>query len=392
MGPDRQELEFVVKEATQIVFRRLTRADFYNIYKPRGSEPKGGGQTYIDFPTSAILAVDWKKFFHGEKTLTSRSGPYWRFKLNSIGVGKSQVVEVGQRRPQSFNIRKQTLGRKHSNRVLAWHPKYSKFPEPKDSTKRVGVPNLVVYLMRTSDGEFWAGWFQTAKPEASWQVDPRLKPMFTEGDGNIHLNPGIVFDPADPEWPFRRVVVATAAEPADLLPGIALPVTPELRAKGPGKKRPPPYKQKTEDEILAEMFADDLSVEAEAEKRQIVVTVQRRNLKIVAALKMLYGGECQLTGRKFVFKKANGELYCEAHHLIPLGEGGADSPYNLIIVSPLIHRMLHYAEVTGLDLKKIINNRLEIEINGKPFAITWHPRHAELVSSPRRSTGTLSKT
>ena len=76
----------------------------------------------------------------------------------------------------------------------------------------------------------------------------------------------------------------------------------------------------------------------------------QRNQKIVAALKALYGGRCQLTGDQFVFKKTDGELYCEAHHLLALGSGGADSPYNLVIVSPLIHRMFHYAEVSGLDL------------------------------------------
>ena len=86
-----------------------------------------------------------------------------------------------------------------------------------------------------------------------------------------------------------------------------------------------------------------------------------------------------MTGEQFVFKKADGQLYCEAHHLVPLGAGGADSPYNLIVVSPLIHRMFHYAEVSGLDLSKIVDNKLPITINGETYTITWNPLHAAVV-------------
>jgi 5-methylcytosine-specific restriction protein A len=163
-----------------------------------------------------------------------------------------------------------------------------------------------------------------------------------------------------------------------------------VTAKVPAKKPTSRYKQKTEDELLEELFAEDLSMETGAENRRVVVVVQKRNSNVVAALKALYRGECQLTGREFVFKKVDGELYCEVHHLIPLGEGGADSPYNLIIVSPLIHRMLHYADVPAFDLSKIINNKLEIKINGKPFTITWHPKHAELVLGAATGTEQLS--
>ena len=34
---------------------------------------------------------------------------------------------------------------------------------------------------------------------------------------------------------------------------------------------------------------------------------------------------------------------------------------------------------------KIVNNTLAIEINGAPFTITWHPKHAELVNAAARN-------
>ena len=46
-----------------IVFRYLTDADFFNINKPSGTEAGGGGQSYIDFPTSVISLDDWRRFF-----------------------------------------------------------------------------------------------------------------------------------------------------------------------------------------------------------------------------------------------------------------------------------------------------------------------------------------
>ncbi|MCY4492215.1 MAG: HNH endonuclease, partial [Thaumarchaeota archaeon] len=73
------------------------------------------------------------------------------------------------------------------------------------------------------------------------------------------------------------------------------------------------------------------------------------------------------------------EYYSEAHHLIPLGEDGADNVSNIVILSPLIHRMLHYAKVDGLDLNKIKNNKLLIKINGVKHVITWHRDHAKTI-------------
>ncbi|MCY4491830.1 MAG: hypothetical protein OXC46_10310, partial [Thaumarchaeota archaeon] len=64
------------------------------------------------------------------------------------------------------------------------------------------------------------------------------------------------------------------------------------------------------------------------EIREITV----RNTKAVKKLKKLYNNKCQISGTKYTFKKKdNGEYYSEAHHLIPLGENGADNVSNIVI-------------------------------------------------------------
>lgn len=359
-----------MKRAVQIVYRRLTTADFYNINKPKGSEKRGGGQSYIDFPTSAVKPSDWAKFFAGQQPHQTHSGPLWRFQINSLGLGMSQELEIGQRRPASYNIRAQKLGTQRSNRVYAWHPKHSAFPAPRDPSKRTGIPNLVIYLLRADDGDYWAGWFRAAAPGAKWQIDDRLRPMFSKDQGTIYLEPPVLFDQNDSAWPFS--LAATPAQSFAGLGAVAAPV-----AEQTSKKRIQ-FKAKTEEETIADLLAEDFA-DVEPRKRQVSIEVLKRNTKAISALKALYRGSCQISGETLTFKKLDGVLYCEGHHLVPLGKGGADSPYNIIVVSPLIHRMLHYARVKGIDLAKIKNNRLTIEINGAEYAIKWHPKHAELV-------------
>ena len=121
-------------------------------------------------------------------------------------------------------------------------------------------------------------------------------------------------------------------------------------------------------------------------RRRTILQVRERNTRAVRDLKELYGHRCQLTGDEFVFLKRNGTPYTEAHHLIPLANGGADNPLNIVIVSPLIHKMLHYAQVDCLDIASIRREddgsaSLQIRINNEDYTIRWLPGHAERVLS-----------
>jgi len=185
-------------------------------------------------------------------------------------------------------------------------------------------------------------------------TDSRFEVMLTEPAGHIAFNPPVEVDTSNLTDPFG------------------------LHA---------PYNAKsgsTEEAIAAELFQDDATSD-EAKKTQKVIETFERNKKAVKELKKLYK-TCQITGEKYVFPKINGEPYLEVHHLIPLGEGGADSPSNLVVISAHIHRMLHYANVEGLDLSKINGGKLDFRINNEEYTITWNAEHAKVVATANAPT------
>ena len=339
-----------------IVFRKLTDADFFNINKPKKTEKGGGGQSYIDFPTSAITIDNWKSFFKNIKSSPGLSGPIWKFKTNSLGVKKdSQKIIISQRRSTSISIRSQKLESIQGNRVYTWRPNLTGFPKPDNPQKRSHIYDLHIYIVKLDNDEYWAGWFHTSKPEQNWPINETLNRMFTENAGYLQFDKDVVFDSTDDAWPFRIM-----QGKSDFILTI-----------------------KVKNETIKEKILfdeDEISSQNTSPKtKELIRTVRIRNSKAVKKLKTIYDNQCQISGEKYTFKKINGEYYSEAHHLIPLGKGGADSVYNMVILSPLIHRMMHYAKVEELDLKNIKNNRLSIKINNVKHVITWHPEHAKTV-------------
>jgi 5-methylcytosine-specific restriction protein A len=368
-----------------IVFRYLTDADFFNIYKPTGTEVGGGGQSYIDFKVSAISLVNWQAFFSGISPVMRTKGPSWTFQIGSIGLSGSQQLTIYQRRAQSFTISSQKITSGATNRVPAWHPQNG-FPEPTDPTNRTSCPpNLAIYIVRTDNGEFWAGWFQNATPCRDTAAEQILQTMLpssaTEGHaGFIAPSSSLYMDESDSNTPFFAVSTQTAVPQAPQVTSVHTTTVPATPPAVSFKPKTP----KTEEDLTKSLFdEDETDISEPGEKvKEVIVKVRNRNAKAVKDLKGLYQGKCQITAEKYIFLKKDGNPYCEAHHLIPLGEEGADSPFNIIIVNPLIHKMLHYADVSGIDLSKITaGNTLDILINSETYTIKWHPKHAEYVKS-----------
>lgn len=339
-----------------IVFRKLTDTDFFNINKPKRTEQRGGGQSYIDFPTSAISVENWKSFFKNIEPSSGKNGPIWKFKINSLGVKKdSQEITIAQRRPATVSIRSQKLDSAQGNRVYAWRPNLTGFPKPNNPQNRSHIYNLYTYIVKLDNDEYWAGWFHTNRPERSWSINETLNMMFTENEGYLQFDKDVIFDFADDVWPFRIIEYRS-----EIIPTVT--------------NRGETIKEKIffdEDEISSQNMS--------SKTKESIRTIRIRNFKAVKKLKALYDNQCQVSGKKYAFKKINGKYYSEAHHLIPLGKGGADSAYNMVILSPLIHRMMHYAKIDGFDLKNIKNNKLSIKINNIRHTITWHPDHAKIV-------------
>lgn len=84
--------------------------------------------------------------------------------------------------------------------------------------------------------------------------------------------------------------------------------------------------------------------------------VRREVLRIVRdsthsrAVKKENDYECQICRK--TLRLANGDRYAEAHHVHPLGEGGEDTPANIMCVCPNHHALLDYGAIP-LDSEEI---------------------------------------
>lgn len=340
------------KIVDSIVFRRVTYADFFNINKVGGEEQGGGGQSYIDFPVANISILDWRGFL-GNPTGTATQGPIWQFHVWSLGVQQQQVLKIYQRRTQSVSIAAQKLQSNRANRVIAWRPANG-FPTVFPTNE-----SLVVYIIKTNDQQFWAGWFKETAIPSHWPINTSLKRMFEEQAGIIKFNSTsrVLINTDNVLWPFyfKAVEVINQIVNEDAI------------------------EEDLVNEDVSSKLADIESSNLPPDVKQRIINIRKRNKAVVSNLKNLYESKCQISGEEFTFIKKNGERYSEVHHLISLGENGSDAYANAIVVSPLIHRMLHYAEVSAIDLNNIVDRKLPITINGVAYTITWHPDHISTV-------------
>ena len=371
-----------MKLVSELIYRQITPADFYNINKPSNVEASGGGQSYIDIPTGSVEISTWHSFFDEIQVNNTQSGPLWKVELHSLGGLGSQVVDIGQRRPQSVNIRSQKIHSTHSNRVYAWLPKngFPRLPSNINSARDARVQELTagvrIFILKTNEKEYWAGWFKTEEINRLSDIDSRFNAMLEHQAGYITFKPEINLDETDLNYP---IVLQPTTKPSGETKDDSEEIAPKKQLTYND------IANRTEEEIATELFHED-TLDENVIKQEIVRNVFERNRRSTNALKQLYKS-CQITGDRYVFQKTNGEPYLEVHHLVPLGEGGSNNPANLVVVSAHIHRMLHYASVEGIELSKITNGKLDFQINDEEFTISWHPRHEQVV---KRASGATS--
>lgn len=346
------------KRVDSLVYRRMTYADFRHINKVGGEEEGGGGQSYIDFPIADIGLQKWFDFLGANTGTGAGNRPQWDFTINSLRINQPRRIRIYQRRAASVSIASQKIHSRSANRVPSWHPDNG-FPADYNPDSE----NLVIYIIKTTDGQYWAGWFLQNQMPASWIGNAALSSMFTEeAAGYIKFRRRLFIDTTNSTWPFQFNATTISNE---------IP---------------------TEEDVETELELEDTSprlqelIDAHDQPEFVnrVMRIRQRNNRLVRNLKNLYEGRCQITGEQFTFRKRNGQFYSEVHHLIPLGENGSDVYSNAIVVSPLIHRMLHYAQVSPINLNDIVNRQLSITINGQPYTITWHADHAVTVENSIR--------
>jgi len=97
-------------------------------------------------------------------------------------------------------------------------------------------------------------------------------------------------------------------------------------------------KGEVEDEKVKEVLR------AHPEKREYLIEAFARDRGWVAQAKEFYGHRCLYEGCENTFKKPNGTLYIEVHHIIPLYDGGEEGLWNLAVVCAHHHKMAHFAD------------------------------------------------
>jgi 5-methylcytosine-specific restriction protein A len=82
---------------------------------------------------------------------------------------------------------------------------------------------------------------------------------------------------------------------------------------------------------------------ATPETTQVLSTVYKRNVDVIAEVLSRANGFCELCAQPAPFiRKKNGEPYLEVHHTKQLSNGGEDTVENAVAVCPNCHRNAHY--------------------------------------------------
>ena len=127
-------------------------------------------------------------------------GPRWELQVKSLSLGdEEQTIVIYQRRDASFCIASQKIGTRESNRVEIWKTERTGFPD--ESYDEVGNP-LIVYIVKTADNTYWAGWFYLNEGY-HFKMNSATAAMFAKDDGYIKFEQDVEIDTKKYKWPFH---------------------------------------------------------------------------------------------------------------------------------------------------------------------------------------------
>ncbi len=79
-------------------------------------------------------------------------------------------------------------------------------------------------------------------------------------------------------------------------------------------------------------------------KDRVTVERTRRNSRVAAWIQDRASGRCELCRERGPFEDDSGNRFLEVHHVVPLADGGPDTPSNTVALCPNCHRRAHYAK------------------------------------------------
>lgn len=114
-----------------------------------------------------------------------------------------------------------------------------------------------------------------------------------------------------------------------------------------GKKQP----------AFIDQFDEEIDSRQDTKTKQATVAVYERDSNVRKAALNRASGLCEQCGERG-FETAAGAVYLESHHIVPLSEGGADHPNNVIALCPNHHREAHYGR-DALSTRKLLQSIVE---------------------------------
>lgn len=94
---------------------------------------------------------------------------------------------------------------------------------------------------------------------------------------------------------------------------------------------------------LEQPYADQFDVVEPPEKREVQGSSYIRSAQVRAEVLVRAAGVCDACG-EHGFRMANGAIYLETHHVVPLSQSGPDAVWNVVAVCANDHRIAHFGE------------------------------------------------
>lgn len=108
---------------------------------------------------------------------------------------------------------------------------------------------------------------------------------------------------------------------------------------------PPETDEKVQDESSSASqptYVDQFSIPEAAERVETTGSASQRSPEVRRRVLERAKGSCECCGASG-FRMANGAIYLETHHVIPLSRNGPDVEWNVVAICPNDHRRAHFA-------------------------------------------------
>jgi len=170
-----------------IFIRQITTSDFWNIERSPATDSGGGSQTYIDIPIRRnMLDPLWRFLKVSPSANPDDKWPSARISVKTIGAPEHESeIEFADRGGNNnrYLIARQARQRPNSERPHAWSAANGFPAAPNDIASKTDpripdLSNLKIYVVKTIEGNYFAGYVNEPAMPADWPRGLGLEKVF----------------------------------------------------------------------------------------------------------------------------------------------------------------------------------------------------------------------